>query len=204
MPYRLGRLHIDDPDLGRLEIEGDGFAAAGEPVTLVVEPTVQEHLQMLEEERAVALGIVRAYRQAVSAEYASGDWVPPHRHPGVRRARQEAEARLDEMLGPERASRLQRLSWRLRGADALLDDDLASVLRLSDEQREALMVTMDAREAGKTEIFEAIRGVRLATAEPLEELGRRYELSTSELLLAVLKPRQREEFDRITRPPAAP
>ena len=36
MEFREGALPVDDPECGRFVVEGDGYAAAGELVTLVV------------------------------------------------------------------------------------------------------------------------------------------------------------------------
>ena len=197
MAYRLGPLTVHDPDLSALELTGDGFAAAGELVTLVVDPTVQSRLGMTANEARQARETVEAYRRDVTRAYAAGEWLPPHRHPEVRRARAEAEAELATLLGPHRSRRLHQASWRVRNADALLDDEVAEALGLSEEQRQALLVVMDANESGKAGIFEEIRPLRLQSPQQLQELGRRYEDAGTERLLAVLTEQQRQSFEKL-------
>ena len=46
MAYRAGELRVDDPEAGELRVTGDGYAAAGEVVTLLVSPDVHLLLGM--------------------------------------------------------------------------------------------------------------------------------------------------------------
>ena len=54
MAYRLGELRVDDPETGELRVKGDGYAAAGELVTLIVSPEVHRLLDMTDDEIAGA------------------------------------------------------------------------------------------------------------------------------------------------------
>ena len=201
MAYRLGPLNVYDPDLSTLELTGDGFAAAGELVTVVVDATVQNRLELTADEVRLAREIVEAYRHDVERAYATGDWLAPHRHPAVRRAQAEAEAKIATLLGPHRMQRLKQASWRARNADALLDDDVANALELSEQQRQALLAVMDVNESEKTKIFEEIRHLRLRTTERLQELALQYEETGAERLLAVLTTQQRQAFERLKNQP---
>ena len=134
MAYRAGELRIDDPEAGELRVTGDGYAAAGEVVTLLVSPDVHLLLGMSGEEVAGAAEIVRRYREALRHVYASGQWRPPSVDPAAQPARDEVEREVGRLLGSERAARLRRLSWRVRGGDALLHEDLADTPRLTDQQ----------------------------------------------------------------------
>jgi hypothetical protein len=200
--YRLGRLTVRDPEAGLVEPVGDGFAAAGEPVTLAVEPNVQRWLAMSPEEAGEARRIAEAYRSAVSAAYTTGEWRPPHRHPGAQRARVAADAALAALLGEARGRRLERLSRRVRGADALLDPEVAASLGLSPEQRQALLAAMDENESARRRLFAEIAPARLHTEADLQERGARYEEAGAERLLALLTPDQREAFETLRSEPA--
>jgi hypothetical protein len=78
MAYRAGELRVDDPEAGELRVTGDGYAAAGEVVTLLVSPDVHLLLGMSEEEVAGASEIDRRYREALRQLYSGGQWRPPH------------------------------------------------------------------------------------------------------------------------------
>jgi hypothetical protein len=83
MAYRFGELRLDDPEAGRLRVTGDGYAAAGELVTLIVSPEVHRLLGMSDDEVAGASEIDRRYREALRRIYSGGHWGPPHVDPAA-------------------------------------------------------------------------------------------------------------------------
>src|SRR3712207_1178263 len=160
MAYRAGELRIDDPEAGALRVTGDGYAAAGEVVTLLVSPDVHLLLGMSGEEVARAAEIERRYREALRQLYSGAEWRPPHVDPAALPARQEVEREVERLLGGERAARLRRLSWRVRGGDALLDEDVADVLRLTGEQRRLVATVAEQNEAEYTRVLAESSAVR--------------------------------------------
>ena len=197
MAYRLGKLRFDDPEVGAVTIEGDGFAAAGELVTLIVSPEVQRHLDMSADEVAAAIDIVTGYRDALKRAYAGGDWKPTQIDPAARPARLEVASRIERLLGPDRARRLERLSWRIRGGDALLDDDVAAALQLTADQRRALAGAAAANEGDHQKILDELRSVRLQDPSVLQDRGTEAHQAGQERLLAVLTAEQRQRFGRL-------
>jgi hypothetical protein len=203
MAYRAGELRIDDPEAGELRLMGDGYAAAGEVVTLLVSPDVHLLLGMSGEEVARAAQIERRYREALRQVYSAGEWHPPHVDPAAQPARDEVEREVGRLLGSERAARLRRLSWRVRGGDALLDEDLADTLRLTDEQRRRVAAVAEENEAEYARVLAEHSAVRDRGAgrssDSSELLGRARDadVAGSARLLAVLTPAQRERFARL-------
>jgi hypothetical protein len=197
MAYRLGTLRFDDPEAGTITVEGDGFAAAGEPVTLLVSPEVQRYLAMSADEAAAAADIAKGYREALKQIYAGGDWKPTHIDPAARPARQEVEARIEQLLGRDRAERLKRLSWRIRGGDALLDDDVAAALQLTPDQRRALAAAAAENERDHQRILGELRSVRLQSPTELQDRGTRAHDAGQERLLALLTTEQRQKFEQL-------
>jgi hypothetical protein len=187
-----------DPLAGSLEIEGDGFAAAGEMVTLVVVSEVQQFLGMTHNEIAAARRTVSEYREAVSALYAgAGQRSPDPRNIG-HLARQAAEA-LSTLLGEDRFRRLRALSWRVLDGDALLDDDVAALIDLSPRQRVELaaLAETNAREADST--FKEFSRARLANVDEVHERAAAEDASRSRRLLDLLSPAQRRRFELLQR-----
>ncbi|WP_448608635.1 hypothetical protein [Geodermatophilus sp. URMC 60] len=203
MAYRAGELRIDDPEAGELRVAGDGYAAAGEVVTLLVSPAVHLLLGMSEEEVTRAAQIERRYREALRQLHAGGEWRPPHVDPAARSARQEVEREVGRLLGGERAARLRRLSWRVRGGDALLDEDVADVLHLTGEQRRLLATVAEENEREYTRVLAevgAVRGrggQRSGDSSGLRGRARDADDAGSARLLELLTPEQRERFTRM-------
>ena len=182
---------------------GDGYAAAGEVVTLVVSPDVQRLLGMSAEEVTAAADIDRRYREALRQVYSGGGWRPPPVDPAALPARQEVERAVGRLLGEERAARLRRLSWRVRGGDALLDEDLADVLRLTAEQRRRVATVAEENEREYTRVLAevgAVRGrgaQRSSDSSGLRDRVRDADAAGSARLLELLTPEQRQHLTRL-------
>jgi hypothetical protein len=203
MAYRAGELQIDDPEAGELRVTGDGYAAAGEVVTLLVSPDVHLLLGMSGEEVAGASEIDQRYRAVLRHVYASGEWRPPSVDPAAQPARDEVEREVGRLLGSERAARLRRLSWRVRGGDALLDEALADVLDLTEEQRRRVATVAEENEAEHARVlaeYSAVRGRGAGRSSDSSELlgrARDADAAGSARLLALLTPEQRLRFARL-------
>jgi hypothetical protein len=207
MAYRSGELRLGDPGAGRLRVTGDGYAAAGELVTLIVSPDVQRFLGMSDDEVARASEIDRRYREALRRTYAGQAWRPPHLDPAALPARQEVERQVERLLGAERTARLHRLSWRVRGGDALLDEDVAGVLRLTEEQRRQVATVAEENEREYTRVLagsSAVRGregQRTGDSAGFADRVADADEAGSARLLALLTPGQQEQFTRLKADP---
>jgi hypothetical protein len=187
MEFRLGRLDVNDPEFGRLEMEGDGYAAAGELVTISILPTVQRQLGLTADQSASIADTVRQYRDRMSR----GD--------AVASARTEAERRISATVGHDPATRLKRLSWRIRGADALLDEEVADALALGAETRTALAQAREDRAARRTAANRAFSGARFATADAFQARATEAAAVDDDMLLNVLSADQLAAFERLIR-----
>lgn len=200
MAYRFGELRLDDPEFGSLRVRGDGYAAAGELVTLMASPDVHRLLEMSDDEVARASGIDLRYREALRRVYSSGNWRPPHIDPAAVPARRDVERDVERLLGDERAARLRRLSWRIRNGDSLLDDGVADVLQLTEEQRSQLSRVAEANEQEHARLLAGVSAVRGRRADRisdpagLEGRARSVDEAGSARLLALLTAEQRERF----------
>jgi hypothetical protein len=196
MAFRRGSRHQVDSVAGPLELHGDGFAAAGDLVTLVAAPDVHRFIGMSAAEAAAAQRIVSQYREQLSGSYEASGGAPPD-HKAVNRVARDAADALRTLLGGDRFARLRALSWRIRDGDALLDDDVAAHLELSPRQRAdlAAMAETNARETAA--IMREISRTRLAGPGEVHERAALEDLRGSQRLLGLLLPGQRRQFERL-------
>jgi hypothetical protein len=197
--YRLGTLNFHDEQAGSLVLEGDGFAAAGEIGTLVANPGVAKYLGLSESDERRARELVDAYRQALQNIGQSGRWTPPSLDERAAPARTELAAQVAQLLGPERDAALRRLSWRVRDGFALVDDDVASALELTPEQRAAVADAARKAEQDNQAVLRTVTPRRLATHQPIEAAGREATSASSGRLRAILTPEQQSRFERMKR-----
>lgn len=202
MAFRQGELRAEDREAGRLSVQGDGYAAAGELVTLVTSPDVHRILGMSAPEIARAVRIGERYREALRSIYASGQWRPPHADEATLPARRAVDDAVIQLLGPERSARVRRLSWRIRSGDALLDSEVAAVLRLTSDQRGEIVRIAEENERAAAAALSATnhargRGARLSDPAVLHESARRVNDAGHARLLAVLTPEQRARFAQL-------
>lgn len=196
MAFRRGTRRLVDPLAGPLALTGDGFAAAGELVTLVVTPEVQRFLEMTPAEIDAARRAVEAYRAALTALHA--DAAPAGPDPrDTRDAARHASAALQAIVGGNRFTRLRALSWRVLGGDALLDDDVATLLELSPEQRAALASLAQANEQQTADAFKEYSRARLASVDDLHARIAADDAARSRSLLDRLTPAQRLRFEQL-------
>lgn len=201
-PYRLDRLHVQDEEFGPLVLRGDGFAAAGELPTLLANDDVIRALGLSDDERREAGEIVATFRERLSGLYAGGQNVPASLDPRARPLKTHLEEETARRFGTDRLERLKRLSWRIRGGEALHDSDVAEALHLTPEQRTAIGEEMGRAESDAARILRGVshvRDARLSGPQSLETAGRAALRDSSERLMAVLTAEQRDAFEVLRR-----
>jgi hypothetical protein len=197
--FRQGQLTWRDPDAGTLELQGDGFAAAGEIVTLVVNPAVQRWLGMSASETAEAARTVDEYRDALRLAHAASDAPAADVSRATARARAAAEARVAALLGEPRLQRVKSLSWRIRDGDALFDAEVGAALGLDPGQQQALEAARQINVRDARESSRDLSSARVSNAAEFEARATAGADQRNQRLLAVLTPQQRETFDRLKR-----
>jgi len=198
--YRLGMITVEDEEVGTLDLEGDGFAAAGELSTLLTNFTIHRLFGLNKAEISAAGTLVDEYRAALRMVYGDGHWIPPSLDPRTSAARAQLAADAEQLLGKDRFARLQRLSWRILDGSALADDEVAGLLTLSPSQRAEILSMAALAEAENQQVLRSVshlRQPRLATDRPIADAGRAAAKDSDARLRDVLTLEQRRQFDQI-------
>jgi len=120
---------------------------------------------------------------------------------------------LKSHLSPQQFERLKQLHWQKRGGDALRDPELASVLRLTKEQRERLLTTEEEIESRREELRSQISALEdehrslLLKDQPVGDtkgkiqeilqLAENLEADRSKKYLSELTDEQRKKLDEV-------
>jgi thiol-disulfide isomerase/thioredoxin len=92
--------------------------------------------------------------------------------PGFAKVAAEAKSQLAKVLKPQQAQRLDQIVIRAQGPAALLRDDLASKLKLTDKQRADIrQAIVDARD-GRLKLQNDLRAAKLETAAAEKQMTR--------------------------------
>jgi len=196
MEFREGALPVDDPECGRIVVEGDGYAAAGELVTLVVVAEVLRCLGLMPDQVSELARVVADYRAALSRLARNGEEAGDQ---AVARVRADSEREIERIVGPAVTARLRRLSWRIRNGDALLDPDVSASLELAPETQQALVAARQENRRIAGAANREISRARFVTQGVYGEHALTTHQGADERLLALLTSDQRAAFERLKR-----
>lgn len=109
------------------------------------------------------------------------------------RARQERE-KLAEILLPNQVKRLNQIFVQVQGVNALTDSQIASELKITDEQREKINAV---RQENQQAIVEQLRELGQASAEDRRAKLAEFREESDKKVLAVLTEDQRKQFEEM-------
>jgi Spy/CpxP family protein refolding chaperone len=112
------------------------------------------------------------------------------------RQRADARRKMEEILLPQQFERLQQISLQVRGAAALNDEEIASQLRLSADQKQQLDTIREEGRARAGELFGGGGGGQV-DRDAMRQRFEEYRREQSEKLLGVLTSSQRAEFEKM-------
>jgi peroxiredoxin len=88
---------------------------------------------------------------------------------GFAKAATEAKAQLAKILKPQQVQRLEQIVVRSQGPAALLRDDLAAKLKLTEKQRSEIKQAIVSAREGRSKLERDLRGAKLETAAAEKE-----------------------------------
>lgn len=165
---------------------------------------VQKELELTEEQTA-DLGKLREAQQEKMRETFGGlrDLSEEERRakfeelrPKMEEAQKESREKINEILLPHQQERLKQIALQVRGFGAIEDADVASELKITDEQKEKLTSTREAQREKVGAMFregQGNEGDRDAMREKFQKLREENETE----LLGILTAEQREQFEKM-------
>lgn len=181
-----------------------GGALGGDPTAMLLRlETVQEELEITPDQQEALKKLAEQMRptRPEGADFRSmseeerGEFFQKMREEAVKKAA-EMKEKLEEVLFPEQTSRLEQIALQVRGVQALNDDDVATELGITDDQKKELEEVRDSmREemgAKAREMF-ANRGEGDNPREAIAEFRKAMETK----ILAVLTDEQQTKFEEM-------
>jgi thiol-disulfide isomerase/thioredoxin len=149
-------------------LAADGDSAPLDPYwSLVHDQAVLEDLKLTHEQRKAWRAVLDPLdlqcfplRNRSAAEYAAG----------FATAAAEAKTQLTKVLRPQQAQRLDQIVVRAQGPAALLRDDLAGKLKLTDKQRDDVKQAIATARDGRLKLESDLRAKKIETAAAEKEL----------------------------------
>jgi len=188
------------------QFRGMRFPPSLQNIFMLRGEAVQKELNVTDEQKKT-LSELAAQLQAEAMEIISGlqDLSPeeqkehmPELMKMVGDKGKEIQEKVDKVLDQKQLARMKELSLQSRGAAALEDDEVAAVLKISDEQKTKLIEVREEGSKKMEEAMAALRGgggggdagdMRKKMMDMRKELG--------DKALAVLSTEQKEQFEKM-------
>ncbi|MBI3463040.1 MAG: hypothetical protein HY000_08280 [Planctomycetes bacterium] len=165
---------------------GGGPGGGMDSFNLVRNEAIQKELEIADDQQR-AVGELREQMQRETEE-------------AQRRIRDQYQAKLDEVLLPHQAERLQQINLQLRGVEALLDPKVAKDLELTAAQTSKLQGLRDDADRRRREQFAGGGGGGPGGGGDFQERiaqFREQRQQQEQAMLAVLTPPQKAKFEEM-------
>jgi hypothetical protein len=106
------------------------------------------------------------------------------------KAQSQAKTQLSESLSAEQLKRLKQIYWQRLGGYALLEPEVATLLKISEEQQKEFTVVQAINAAEHKKMLDFMSRARFRSAEAVEEFKAKYRTAAKQRLLAILTPDQ--------------
>lgn len=112
----------------------------------------------------------------------------------------KAETELKPILSETQFTRLRQISWHEAGSHALLQDDVVTSLKLTDEQKKSIQAVFDGQEEQRRAQSEQTRDL---SREERQQLFDDLRQKAEQEALAALTPEQKQKWNELLGPPPA-
>ena len=102
------------------------------------------------------------------------------------KAQSQAKTQLSELLSAEQLERLKQIYWQRLGGYALLEPEVATLLKISEEQRKEFTIVQEINAAEHKKMLDFMSRARFRSPEAAEEFKAKYRTAAKKRLLAIL------------------
>ncbi len=184
-----------------------GFGGFGriDTMRLIRSQQVQEELKVTESQKEKIQGAEEEVRREMR-DLTAGlrELSGPEREKKIAEIRQErtkmnsrARKVIKAVLNADQVRRLDEINLQLRGVRALVEEDVAGKLEISDQQQETIKKIFGEQEKKARELFQTMSNLRREERGQLFARRREMQTATESNTLEVLTQEQRSAFDKL-------
>ena len=174
-------------------------------------PSVQTELKLTDDQKSKTGALADKVQDEMQGTFAElGELDPEDREAKMQEVRKAAVARGKEVQGelatilqPEQTTRLRQIGLQMRGVSALADEDVATDLKLTDDQKKQIASIRADTETASRELLRQAREARGSEEQQaLRAKGNELFKAQSDKSSAVLTAEQKAEFENLKGPKA--
>lgn len=165
---------------------------------LAAREQVQSELKLTDEQKTKIRDLAQKTGEQMRGLFGQGqDLSREERAEKFRQATNQAEEQLKAILTPEQQDRLRGIAIQQFGAQMLTRDDVAQKLNLTDEQKKQVRQVLDQAQEQRRQSFQNRQQGQQPDFAALREQMEKQRKETDEKALAVLTPRQKEQWEQM-------
>ncbi len=177
---------------------GRGGGGMGGPA-LLANKSVQKELKLTDEQVEKATAVATEIREKMQEKMQD---IPQEERrekmPAIMaELNKEAQKSLKEILKPEQATRFEQINLQVAGLQAFARPEVASKLKVTDEQKEKIKALQDESQASMREIFQGAGDDREGAMKKITELRK----ETFEKAVALMSDDQKKAWKEMTGEP---
>lgn len=199
----------ETPEERRKRLRDRAQNSMGSVTNLIAIPQIQKELELTEQQRKQIADQVKSMQLYLRMQFRDVQKLP--RSEQAQRIRElkmqttgpmtERKQEILALLTEEQRMRLTGISMQYRGVNCLLDDKIADLLNLTEEQREELIVIAEQADqtmtAERLKLYESKPEDRRKIRQAFNQKQKSLRKSAEEKMLAVLTNEQRQKFEEL-------
>ena len=113
------------------------------------------------------------------------------------KAQSQAERRLSASLTAKQFNRLKQIHWQRLDGYALLEREVSTSLKITEEQKRKLLDVRTVNTAEHKKMLDFISRARFRSREAIEQFKAKYRIAAIQRLRSVLTPKQVKAFEKL-------
>ncbi|MBD3673092.1 MAG: hypothetical protein HUJ26_06155 [Planctomycetaceae bacterium] len=199
----------ETPEERRKRIRDRAQNSMGAVTNLIAIPQIQQELDLSDEQRGEISDQIKSMQLYLRMQFKEVRDLPRSEQAAqIRKLKtqtaapvQKRQQQILEILTDEQRMRLTGISMQYRGVECLLDDKIADLLKLTEEQREELITIAEKLDmdlsAERRKLLEVKPEDRRTQRKASGQRQQKLRATAEEEMLAVLTPEQLEKFEEL-------